>query len=78
MGDLLEKVETVPEIAEDLAKMHATAAADLAGDGEFSKAKRVIKRIRSLARANRSDALEEMCDQAKAKLKKIEDKARGR
>jgi len=78
LADLLEPVETVPEVAEDLAKMHGQAAADLAGAGEFSKAKRVLKRMRKLARANRSDELEELHDKAKERLKKAEDAARGR
>ncbi len=75
---LAKPVETVPKVAETLAKLYGHAVNELARANQFLKAKRILGLLRRLGRVNRSEPLEKAYEQVKERLKQAEDRAKGR
>ncbi len=78
MDKMFESVESVPKVAETLAKIYGQAANDCARSGAFSDARRILRYIRNVGRAAKSDAIEDAYDKLRDRLKQMEEKAKGR
>lgn len=78
MQKMLQSVESVPKVAETLAKLYGQAANDCARAGDFNNAKRILRYIRNVGRAAKSDAIGDAHDKLRDRLKQMEDKAKGR